>query len=269
MSLRFLDYFISNPQILRLVRVLEISRVLDSRPQSSPPLKFLTTIPLLSVLKVPIHSINMDIVQQMVNKALKDLYLLSDDTTVDHKFEEQDAKQNFQWDSLILPKNKEFSVHYIFKQRVLKAKDFTPNPYVRSVCLESLCSPLVEELIGAVSTCYGATLQLFALSHCVPWAPEIHFSDLSAFAANCKRLTHFISTQELPAAALLSLTENSATIEEVMVVAQMSEEIISIIPAMSEHLRKPWKTHSSPATFSCSFCGLSFLIDEYTLRGFG
>ena len=264
-SLRFLDYYISNPQVLQLVRVLGITRITDSRLQSPAPLTFLKSMVSLTTLKVPIHYITMAMVQSLVQNLLKDLYLLSDDCTVDNDFLE---KKQLHWDHLLLPGNSSFRVHYIFKQRILSADDFTLNPYVKSVCFDSLCNPLTEDLLMAVADHYGNSLQLFGITHSM-WQPDLRLFDLSEFAAKCGRLTHFLSTVPLPGALLISLVQNSPRVKHVLVVAQDMEALSDIVPSMSHCLNQEWRPHISPCTFHVDICELSFLMDEFILRGYG
>ena len=264
-SLRFLDYYISNPQVLQLVRVLDITRITDSRLQSPVPLTFLKSMVSLTTLKVPIHCITMAIVQSMVHNLLQDLYLLSDDCTVDNDYLE---KHYLHWDHLLLPGNSSFCVHYIFKQRILSADDFTPNPYVKSLCFDSLCKPLTEDLVMAVADRYGSSLQLFGITHSM-WQPELRISDLSEFASKCGRLTHFLSTVVLPGAVLISLVQNSPRLKHVLVVAQGMGALADIVPSMSHCLNQDWRPHDSPSTFHVDICELSFLMEEFTLRGYG
>ncbi|XP_070190460.1 uncharacterized protein [Littorina saxatilis] len=268
-SLRFLDYYISNPQALQLVRVLDITRITDSRLQSPAPLTCLKSMKQLSTLKIPIHCVTMGTVQSMVQNQLKNLYLLSDDCTVDHDFHE---KKHLSWDGLLPPSNGSgFSVHYIFKQRVLNGEDLSPNPHVKSVCFDSLCKPISEDLLMAVAECYCTSLQLFGITHSI-WKPELRLSDLSKFAAKCRSMTHFLSTVALAGSLLVSLVHNAPLLKQVQIVATQDaelHELAEIIPIMSKCLKKDWRPHSSPNTFQEEICELSFLMDEYLLRGYG
>ena len=128
--------------------VLDITRITDSRLQSPAPLTFLKSMVSLTTLKVSIYYVTMAMVQSLVQNLLKGLYLLSDDCTVDNDFLE---KEHLHWDQLLLPGNSSFCMHYIFKQRIRSAGDFTLNPYVKSVCFDSLCKPLTED--GLVDGC--------------------------------------------------------------------------------------------------------------------
>ena len=262
-SLRFLDYHISNPQVMQLVRVLDITRIKDSRLQSSTSsLTCLKSMVSLSTLKVPVQCITMATVQSLVQNQLVDLYLLNDDSTSDHEFVE---KEHLHWERLLLPANTSFSVHYIFKQRSFSPNDFAVNPYVKSVCLDSMCKPLTEDFLMAIADRYSFSLQLFGIMHS-SWKPELRLSDLSQFAVKCGRLTHFLSTVSLPGSLLVSMAENAPRLKHVLVASKHIEGLENIVPRMSECLGQEWQPHAYPASFHVSVCELSFIIDEITLR---
>ncbi|KAL8581746.1 hypothetical protein ACOMHN_043164 [Nucella lapillus] len=264
-SLRFLDYYFSNPQVLQLVRVLDITRISDNRLHSVTSLTCLHTMVSLCTLKVPIHCISMSTLQSLVHHQLSQLYLLSDDSTVDHDFEEH---QHLQWNDFQLSRNSNFSVHYIFKQRVIHASNLTVNPYVKSVCLDSVCNPVTEDLMMALADLYGNSLQLLALTQS-GWKPQIHLSDLSQFAASTLALTHFLSTVPLSASLLTSLAHHAPSLREVMVVEQDVQGVGEVVPELSQCLNHDWRPHASPVTFHLDhLCELSFILDDFTLRGY-
>ncbi|XP_076445607.1 uncharacterized protein LOC143283307 [Babylonia areolata] len=263
-SLRFLDYHISNRQVLQMVRVLDITRISDTRLHSVTPLTCLYTMVCLCTLKVPIHCISMATIQCLVSQQLTHLYLLSDDSTADHDFQEH---QHLMWDSLLLPRKSRFSVHYIFKQRTIQSSDLTVNPFVKSVCLDSVCNPLTQDFMMDLADLYGNSLQLLAITQS-GWKPEVQLSDLAQFAAKCCCLTHFLSTVPLPASLLLSLAHSAPSLKQVLVVEQDVEGVAEVASELSQHLKWNWRPHVSPVTFHVDICELSFILDDFTLRGY-
>lgn len=261
-SLRFLDYYISNPQALDMVTVLDVSGNADGRLHPVLPLFCLQAMPSLVTLKVPIHCITMATIQCVVLKSLQNLYLLSNDRTVDLSHFEL---KHFDWLHLHVPHAQNFGVHYIFKQRVIRDTDFVVNPFVRSICLDSLCKPLTDDLLLVMADRYGKSLELFALVHSA-WMPSLRVSDFSQFARLCPRLTHFICTVPCNQYLLLSLVQQAQQLKQVLVVKHQKDEFTDIIPFMSKHLQCQWKPHLSPATFHLLGWELPFLLDEYTLR---
>ncbi|KAK7493146.1 hypothetical protein BaRGS_00015667 [Batillaria attramentaria] len=260
-SLRFFDYYVSNPQVSQLVTVLDVSRSADNRLHPPAPLNCLPAMTSLVTLKVPVHCVTMGILQSLVQNCLCDLYLLSDDSTVDLGYDEQ---QHLHWLTLLVPRGRKFHVHYIFKQRTLTPADLVPNPYVRSVCIDSPCRLLTEDLLVAIADRYGNSLQLLALSHSA-WKPDIMLLDLSNFAAKCPRLTHFVSTLLHPTNMLVSLVENAPRLKDVLVVGH-GDEMAEFMHIVSQSLHHSWQPRPCPSMFHIDSWELSFLLDEYILR---
>lgn len=178
----------------------------------------------LHTLKCPVQSLTSTVVMHLVNRKLKDLYVVNDDHTQQTAFFE---KLFIDWNKMYsdLPhgRKQRFNVHYIFKNRTVSNDDIIPNPFLRSLVFDNLSSNISSSLLLHIANVYGETM--LNLAFCSNyWEFLMHFADLGKIndsfrylAYKCVQLRSFLSCLSLPSSALVSLAKHSRSVSTIRV----------------------------------------------------
>ncbi|PVD28186.1 hypothetical protein C0Q70_10772 [Pomacea canaliculata] len=179
---KLLDWY-QEHNVLQKVACLDFSH--GKMESTLRPMNSLVYCTSLRVLKCPIQYLNTQILQQLVEFNLQELCLISDVHTGHLFYDEQSA---IDWHGLQLIPGRnlmagfhtglnQILVHYVFRYDDVV---LCPNPYARSLALDSLCDGISRDVLISIADTYGATLEMFSIIEDV-WYPSddlVNFSDL-------------------------------------------------------------------------------------------
>ncbi|XP_025096940.1 uncharacterized protein LOC112565603 [Pomacea canaliculata] len=203
--------------------------------------------------------------------------LMSDVHTRDLFYDEQSA---IDWHGLQLLPGRNLKVHYVFR---FSDVVLCPNPYARSLALDSLCDGISRELLVSIADTYGATLEMFSFIGVV-WYPsdlDVMFSDLedlpTTFEYLASRLTcvhTVVLNLFIPKDALISLARHAPALKTLLVYEHKilfgehaaNTEIEELKQIISEALGYSWKPLSENDTFyELSGYRQSLLFEDFFL----
>lgn len=238
--------------LLQKVTLLDFSHGLILASTVSP-LYILGECRALAVLKCPVQNLTTQLIQQLLDFSLRELYLVNDEHTLNLHYLEKD---HISWVSLRIKPRRQFQVHYIFRNRSVCPGHMCLNPYARTLVFDSLCSSVSRALLRCVADLYGDSLQCLAFTLSV-WEPLVPFSDLEDLPSNfqymasrLRKLRSALLNLVIPSDALLTLASHAPRLVNLLVyehkiffggkTAVAPDEVAELQYKISTVLGRPW-----------------------------
>nr|KAG5711640.1 hypothetical protein BaRGS_016822 [Batillaria attramentaria] len=268
-------YFYRVHNLLQKVTLLDFSHGLILASNVSA-LHLLSECHSLEVLKCPVQNLTTQLIQQLLDFNLQELYLVNDEHTLNLHYVEKD---HISWPVLKTRPGRRFEVHYIFRNRAVCPGHMCLNPFAQTLVFDSLCSSVSRAMLRCVADLYGDTLQCLAFILSV-WEPHVPFSDLEDLTSNfqymatrLKKLRFALLNLVIPSDALLSLATHAPSLVKLLVyehkiffggkVAITPDEISDLQFKVSTALGHPWTAIKQDENlYQLTECRQAMLFEE-------